>query len=206
MTKVALAALVLTACATEPVSQTGVRSAATKPEPDLGALWVRTAAEYEALGHQAYGAGAEDLGRLFADRSWSALPEQTEAAGLKAAIILDIDETLLYNVQFQLEHEPPFTDEKFDAWHATHTVPAVPGAREFVQRARAAGIDLFFVTNRRCAPMADFAGPCPQERITLQDLQDAGIDADTDHVMLVGEQPEWTQEKKVLYGDRKSVV
>jgi 5'-nucleotidase (lipoprotein e(P4) family) len=187
--RIALAALILTACATEPVTP-------QKREPDLGALWVKTAGEYEALGRQAYAAATEDLDRLLADGSWSALPGQI-GAGLKPAMIFDIDETLLNNVQFQLEHEPPFSDEKFDAWHATHQVPAVPGAREFVQRARAAGVELFFVTNRRCAPMESASGPCPQERITIQDLHDAGIHADSDHVMLAGERPEWTQEKKV---------
>jgi acid phosphatase len=184
----ALAAfLLLAGCAAQPVTR----------EADMGTLWVKTAAEYASLGLQAYGAAGEDLDRLLADKSWSALPDQTDAASLPPAIIFDIDETLLDNVQFQLEHEPPFTDEKFDAWHATNTVPAVPGAREFVQRARTAGVELFFVTNRRCAAMAEFPGACPQERITLQDLQDAGIHADAEHLMLAAEKPEWTQEKKV---------
>ncbi len=188
--RIALAAFVLTGCASAPVSP-------QKPPADLGVLWVRTAGEYEALGRQAYAAAAADLERLLADRSWSALPGHSAAGGLAPAIIFDIDETVLNNVQFQLEHEPPFSDEKFDAWHATHEVPAVPGAREFVQRARGAGVELFFVTNRRCAPMEGASGPCPQERITIQDLHDAGIHADSDHGMLAGEKPEWTQEKTV---------
>lgn len=192
----ALATLfLLGACATQPVSP-------PNHGPDLGTLWVKTAGEYAALASQAYSAATDDLDRLLADRSWSALPGHGGSEGKKAAIIFDIDETLLNNVQFQLEHEPPFSDEKFDAWHATHEVPAVPGAREFVQRARAAGVELYFVTNRRCAPMADSSDPCPQERITIQDLHDAGIHADAEHVLLSGERPEWTQEKKV----RRDVV
>jgi 5'-nucleotidase (lipoprotein e(P4) family) len=188
---IALAALaVLAACATEPVSQ-------AKPEPDLGALWVRNAAEYTALGTQAYAAATEDLDRLLADESWSALPGHAGSSGRKPAIIFDIDETVLNNSQFQLEHEPPFSDAKFDDWHAVNESPAVPGAPEFVRRARVAGVEVFFVTNRRCAPRADDPGPCPQQRITIDDLRDAGIEADSDHVMLVGEKPEWTQEKQV---------
>ncbi len=183
-----LAALTVAACAAEPVAPA---------KPDLGAMWVRSAAEYEALGLQAYAAATEDLDRLLADGSWSALPGHTGSAGRKPAIIFDIDETVLNNVRFQLEHEPPFSDEKFDAWHAANEVPAVPGTTEFVQRARAAGVELFFVTNRRCAPMQNSADACPQEGITLQDLHDAGIHADAEHVMLAGEKPEWTQEKKV---------
>jgi 5'-nucleotidase (lipoprotein e(P4) family) len=187
----ALAALaLLTACASQPVSQ-------PKPEPDLGALWVRNAAEYTALGTQAYATATEDLERLLADEAWSALPGDTAANGRRAAIIFDIDETVLNNSQFQLEHEPPFSDEKFDDWHAVNRSPPVAGAPEFVQRARAAGVEVFFVTNRRCASRPDDPGPCPQEKITIGDLRDAGIEADPDHVMLAGEKPEWTQEKQV---------
>lgn len=185
-------ALALTGCATQPVSP--------PRQPDLGALWARHSAEYAALGMQAYAAAEEDLDRLLADRSWSALPRQAQSgdmADLAPAIIFDIDETLLANAQFQLEYEPPFTDEKFDAWHAVNQSPAVAGAAGFVQRARDAGVELYFVTNRRCAPMDDPAVPCPQERITLQDLNDAGITADAEHVMLVNEQPAWTNEKQV---------
>ena len=39
-------------------------------------------------------------------------------------------------------------------------------------------------------------GACPQEAMTLQDLAETGIEADTDHLMLVGEQPDWTREKR----------
>ena len=45
--------------------------------------------------------------------------------------------------------------------------------------------------------MTDATDPCPQERITLQDLHDAGIPADAHHVMLAEEKPGWTKEKKV---------
>lgn len=187
-TAIASAALGLAACAARPAPKSG---------PDLGALWAHNAAEYDALGLQAYAEAGEDLQRLLDDKSWSALPGQRDAAGMKPAIIFDIDETLLDNSQFQLEHEPPFTERRFDEWHAANTAPAVPGATAFIERARAAGVELFFVTNRRCAPMDDASEPCAQERITLQDLQDAGIAADAEHVLLADEKPEWTSEKQV---------
>jgi 5'-nucleotidase (lipoprotein e(P4) family) len=198
---VALAAVVA-ACASPPSSTPGTASAATtEPTPDLGALWARNAAEYEAVAMQAYAAAAEDLKRLLEDKSWTALPDHADAVGREPdrqpAIIFDVDETVLNNAQFQLEHEPPFSERKFDEWHAANKVPAVPGAADFAQRARAAGAELFFVTNRRCAPMADASDPCPQERITREDLHDAGIEADAEHVMLADEKPAWTQEKKV---------
>lgn len=205
---ITLAATFLAACASQPVSPPGAEpkpgartQAAAKPAPDFSTLWVRNAAEYHALATQAYAAASEDLNRFIEDSSWSALPDQAEAGGMKPemkpAIIFDIDETLLDNVQFQLDLEPPFSDSKFDDWNAANRAPAVPGAAAFVQRAASAGVELFFVTNRRCAPMAGRDGPCPQERIALEDLHDAGIPADEQHVLLAGEKPDWTQEKKV---------
>ncbi|MGQ0835418.1 MAG: 5'-nucleotidase, lipoprotein e(P4) family [Gammaproteobacteria bacterium] len=187
---IALAAVVLVAaCVSQPVP------------PDLGVLWVRNAAEYHALATQAYAAAAQDLQRLIEDKSWSALPAQGAAAGpkpeLKPAIILDIDETVVNNVEFQATLEPPFTEAKFDAWHEANQSIAVPGAATFVQRARDAGVELFYVTNRSCAPIAGVADPCPQKGTTLDDLREAGIAADAQSVMLSDEKPGWTQEKQV---------
>ncbi len=55
---------------------------------------------------------------------------------------------------------------------------------------------MFFITNRPCQER-DFApGPCPQEAITLKDLAEGGIESDPDHLMLVGEQADWSREKR----------
>ncbi len=72
----------------------------------------------------------------------------------------------------------------------------MPGAPEFIQTARDKGVSVFFITNRPCQPR-DFApGPCPQEAIVLGDLAEGGIESDTDHIMLVGEQDGWNREKR----------
>lgn len=185
---VKLAAIFLAACASQP---------AAEPEADLGILWVRDAAEYQALAIQAFAAAGEDLSRMIDDRSWSALPDQTDAADLKPAIIFDVDETLVSNVQFQIQLEPPFRDSKLDGWNATNRALPVPGAADFVRRAGDAGVEIFYVTNRPCTLIAGVADPCPQKRITIEDLNEAGIPADAEHVMLASERAEWTQEKKV---------
>jgi 5'-nucleotidase (lipoprotein e(P4) family) len=165
-------------------------------EHDFGVRWVRHAAEYEAVSQQAFAAATEDLPRLAADTSWSALPGHGGlSARLEPAIIFDIDETVVNNVEFQATYEPPFNETKFDAWHEANRSKEVPGAAAFVQRARAAGVKLFFVTNRSC--VAASADPCPQKRIALDDLREAGIAADPQELMLSGEQPGWTQEKQV---------
>jgi acid phosphatase len=163
---------------------------------DLGILWVRDSAEYRALALQAYGAAAEDLRRLIDDRSWSALPRQSDAHDLPPAIIFDVDETLVTNVLFQVELEPPFRNHKLDDWNAATTATPVPGAPEFVRLARASGVQVFYVTNRPCETKPGVSDPCPQEAVTIEDLNEAGIPADASSVMMANEMPAWTQEKK----------
>ena len=168
---------------------------AAEARPDSSILWVRDSAEYAALALQAYTSATKDLRGMIADPLWSALPDQTNAAGLPPAIIFDVDETLVTNVLFQAQHEPPFTNRKLDEWNASTTAVPVPGAARFVDFARGAGVEVFFVTNRPCEPNEQ--DPCPQEEVTIDDLNEAGILADESNVMMANERPEWTREKKV---------
>lgn len=167
-----------------------------KTQPGQGVLWVDSAAEYEALALQAFQNATRNLDALIADKNWTALPGQKDMTDLPTAIILDVDETAVSNIEFQLQLEGSFSHEAFDYWHQNNAASRMPGAPEFIQTARDKGVTVFFITNRPCHPR-DFApGPCPQEAITLKDLADGGIESDTDHVMLVGEQDNWTREKR----------
>jgi 5'-nucleotidase (lipoprotein e(P4) family) len=169
----------------------------TSSGPDRAVLWVRDSAEYGALAMQAYGAAADDLARLIADKSWTALPGQKNYGQLPPAIILDVDETLTSGVHFQAILEPPFVNSVFDDWNAENTATAVPGAVAFAKLARDQGVELFFVTNRPCEKKPDVSDPCPQQAVTVQDLKEAGIPADADHVMLANEQASWDREKLI---------
>jgi acid phosphatase len=183
-----LACAGLGACASRPVAS---------DRPDLGVLWVRDAAEYRALSLQAYRAASADLHRLIDDTAWSALPEQTAAEDLRPAIVFDVDETLVSNVDFQVAFEPPFSNKKLNDWTAASKARPVPGAADFIRKARAAGVEIFFVTNRPCEVEPDTVDPCPQQQVTIDDLVETGIPADAEHVMMAGEQPDWKDEKKV---------
>ena len=167
-----------------------------KPPP-LGIPWVATAAEYDALTLQTYQNATHRLDDLLADRSWSALPGQKDVAGLPTAIILDVDETSISNIDFQLHlDEGSFNHKAFDNWQRNNPAGRMLGAPEFIQAARDKGITVFFITNRPCQERDFAAGPCPQEAITLQDLAEAGIESDPDHLLLVGEQADWSREKR----------
>lgn len=189
----------LSACASKEVSK----------QPDSGILWVNSAAEYDALTLQAYQNASRVLDDLIADKSWTALPGQTGMEKLPTAIILDVDETALSNINFQLQLDDNFSHEAFDAWQDSNPSVRMLGAPEFIRAARDRGVTVFFITNRPCNER-DFApGTCPQEAITLTDLSEAGIETDSNHLMLVGEQPEWTREKRVrqnLVGETHRVI
>ncbi|MDZ7644698.1 MAG: HAD family acid phosphatase [Woeseiaceae bacterium] len=180
--------------------------AATTPEPQPyvhpGITWVRTAAEFDALALQAYQSAGDALADKVGDRSWSALPGQQNAADLPPAVIFDVDETVVSNVEFQLTLIPPFADEKLNAWNAANEAVAIPGVVEFAERARALGVELFFITNRPCMPDDASGDPCPQKAVTTQDINEAGIPVDESRVMLSFEQPGWNKEKK----NRRDVI
>ena len=164
------------------------------PAPQMGDRWVRYSAEYQALSRQVYAVATRALPSLISDTSWSALPDQHDAGNLPPAIIMDVDETTVTNIAFQFTLVPPFADWKLNKWADENVATPVPGAPAFVAAARAAGVTVFFITNRPCEPIEGVSDPCPQKGVVLRDLEEVGIAADADHVMLAGEQG-WTQEK-----------
>lgn len=184
------------ACATSPAPPPAA-PAAHDPQKDLGLLWVKHAAEYRAIAKQVYRSATLALPGYVDDRSWSAMPGQSGAEQLPPAVILDVDETVVSNVDFQLTFERPFENHKLDTWSAGYDSLAIPGVREFVETARAAGVTVFFVTNRPCEPVAGSDDPCPQKQTTIDDIREVGIPVDPEFVMLSGEQPGWDREKLV---------
>ncbi len=181
-----IAFLFLAGCATEP------------PEPDPtrdgGLLWVKYSAEYRAITEQVYATATRDLPRFVEDSSWSVIPGQDDAAHLPVAVILDVDETVVSNIDFQLTFDRPFANWKLDEWTRSTDATPVHGVKEFVEAARAAGVTVFFVTNRPCEPRDGSGDRCPQRRSTVDDIGEVGIATDTDHVLL-SEERGWNREK-----------
>ena len=88
------------------------------PDKDLGLLWVKHAAEYAAVSMQVYGIAEQALPGFIEDTSWSAMPGQSDAAHLPTAVILDVDETVVGHVDFQIEYERPFANWKLNSWNS----------------------------------------------------------------------------------------
>ena len=174
-------------CTTTPVAKA--------PDRDLGLLWVKHAAEYEALSRQVYQAAELALPGFIEDQSWTALPGQEDAEGLRPAIIFDIDETVVSGIDFQLSYVRPYETWKHEAWGRSNPAVPVAGFTKFATAAREAGVELFFVTNRPCEIVAGNDDPCPQQKTAIDDVIEAGIETDADHVFLAYQRDDWTKEK-----------
>jgi acid phosphatase len=132
-----------------------VSTTAVPPSPAARTLpndirWFRVAAEYRALASQAYRVAAERLPELSAG-----LAPQTWA------VILDADETVLDNSEYQRRRfmiDSAFTPASWTAWVNERKAAPVPGAIEFLRNVRARGGRVVIVTNRseaECAATRD---------------------------------------------------
>jgi 5'-nucleotidase (lipoprotein e(P4) family) len=118
--------------------------------------WFRNAAEYRALARQAYQVATERLPEL----------ARGQASGAWA-VILDADETVLDNSEYQRRRaalDSSYTESSWAMWVNERTAPAIPGAPEFTKRVQALGGRVVIVTNRALAL-------CDATRANLQTAQ-----------------------------------
>jgi 5'-nucleotidase (lipoprotein e(P4) family) len=151
-------------------------------------LWVQTSGEFWALASTTYNNAQVLLEQAKGQKSWSAALEQNPGyENLPAAVILDLDETVLDNSPAQGQFVLDRTGYLQDAWGAwVHTVAAaaLPGAQSFIADAETNGVKVFFVTNRSLSEQED----------TLKNLAALGITASDDTVLCSGENG-WTSDK-----------
>ena len=167
----------------------------TQNRIDNAMLWVQHSAEYRAVSLQAYAEAGRDLAKFIDDTSWSALPGIPGDPGKPPAIILDMDETVVSNWDFQINHLP-YTSRKHYEWNRDNDAIPVPGSVAFVEQAQAAGVEVFYVTNRPCEELDGEPGTCPQKNVSIQDLLQAGFKTDSEHVLLAWERAGWGKEKE----------
>jgi 5'-nucleotidase (lipoprotein e(P4) family) len=151
MRKVIIFGILMLLCSSVIAEETGVKDESAL----LGVLYHQTAAEYTALCRQAYNLASDRL--LALD-----MPKQ----GKPAAIILDVDETVLDNSRYnalellgKVEYPQGFND-----WLDEMQSEPIAGAREFLVLADSLGIKIFYITNRRD----------DKKDVTLGNLQKSG--------------------------------
>ena len=141
--------------------------------------WTQNAAEYRAASEQAYRYAQKQLHSALADPNWTADEVQQSADDYQnklPAVILDLDETVLDNSAYNARGIVAGTDydlESWNEWCLEEKALAVAGAAGFIARARALGIKVFFVTNRR-----DIV-----KTATINNLNNLGIPATANEVM-----------------------
>ncbi len=98
------------------------------------------------------------------DPHWSADEVQVVAGNYEdkpPAVILDCDETVLDNSAYNARNiirKLPYTTDSWNAWCQEGRADAIPGALDFIKRAEALGVKVFYVTNRRDVVKRDGKG------------------------------------------------
>ncbi len=107
---------------------------------EMATLWMQQAGEYRALSWQAFAAAKVSLERSLKQKR-----------SKPAAIILDVDETVLDNSPYQARGilaGRGYDVSSWNAWVDERAAEALPGAVEFLTLAAKKGVEIFYVTNR----------------------------------------------------------
>lgn len=141
-------------------------------EDNLNAVaWTQTAIEHDLIYLQTYRDAQARLLAALKDKDWDALTKEDRvvpARGLKPAVVLDIDETVLDNSPYQarvIRGGGEFNEADWAAWCKEAKARALPGVVEFTQFAARHGIAVIYISNR--AKDLDQA--------TLANLRSAGL-------------------------------
>ena len=157
----------------------------------LATAWYQQSAEMRACYYQSY-----NLAKM-------ALKEnlQNYKGAKPAAVVLDIDETVLDNSPFEaklMADRQNYSDSAWMAWSARCEAQALPGAADFIAYARELGVEVFFISNRIL-----------EERDrTLKNLAAAGMAVDSAHLLLydLSKKTSCKDERRSLVSDSHDII
>src|SRR5712692_6092374 len=159
-----LTAFAHTASAQQPADNTYIEGAV---------LWQQSSGERRALSYQAFA-----LARLMLDRDL----RMNRHLRKPAAIIVDLDETILDNGLYQgmqVRNHVNFNQKDWTAWVNRAEATAMPGSVEFLNYAAARGVTVFYITNRNDI----------QKQGTATNLKKLGFPNVNDQTLLVQTDP-----------------
>ena len=165
-------------------------TAAPQPNDLLNAaLWMQRSVEFKANALAVYALGKVRLDAALADRNASAL-DQSGAAELPPAVILDLDETVMDNSAYEsglVTSNADYNSRTWAEWVAAKEAKAIPGSLDYVRYAESKGVKIFYVTNRK----AD------EEAATRANLEALGypMGGNVDTFLTRDEKPEWKSDK-----------
>lgn len=139
-------------------------------QPKGGLAWMMQSAEFKALAEATFAAAGDRLEEIVKERRSGATPW---------VLSIDADESILSNLQFQLEGAECGVGFSYPRWHewvARREAGAVPGAAGFLARVAALGGKVAVITNRSAKDMA----------ATAENMRKLGISTDPERVCLLG--------------------
>ncbi|MEI2795211.1 5'-nucleotidase, lipoprotein e(P4) family [Pseudoxanthomonas sp. F11] len=161
-------------------------AAATQAKPtgthdNLNAVaWVQTSVEYRAITTQTFRAAADHLDAALKEEHWDALvPDErgNAATGLKPAVVMDVDETVLDNSPYQarlIRDGKEYDEISWDQWVAEKKAKPLPGVVDFAKAAAEKGVTILYISNRAVH----------LKEATLANLREAGLPVADDSVFL----------------------
>ena len=109
-------------------------------ENTMGTLWYQNAAEVDALYQQGYNVATNKLKELL-----------KQPTNKPYSIVLDIDETVLSNIPFQVKmvkDGTAFNPKLWDEWVQKAEATPVAGAKEFLQFADKNKVQIYYISDR----------------------------------------------------------
>lgn len=109
--------------------------------------------------------------------AWLVLSAKIAARKTPWAVVLDVDDTVLDDSPFVADlrrRGAPMTGREWDLWVERKAARALPGAREFADRVRAAGGEVVYITDRPSAETAP----------TRENMSAVGLYKDGDGLLL----------------------
>ena len=135
-------------------------------ENTMGSLWYQNAAEVDALYQQGYNVATSKLKELL-----------KQPTSKPYSIVLDIDETVLSNIPFQvkmIKDGTAFNPKLWDEWVQKAEATPGAGAKEFLQFADKNKVQIYYISDRTDA----------QVDITIKNLEAQGLPVQgRDHLM-----------------------
>ncbi len=128
--------------------------------------WVTQSNEYKALCNQIYSIASEKLINSI---------ENDKDTNL--AVVMDLDETVLDNSQYQIElyeNKESFNMESWSKWVLREEANLVPGAYDYIQLLRKKNIQIIFLSNRMNVRLSS----------TINNMKKLGVHSNSDVYLL----------------------
>lgn len=183
----------------------GAVSSSTLAKADEGAndlmnatLWMQSSVEFKASSMAVFKLAEIMVDRALANKDWTAALEQGDNYQNKPpAVILDVDETILDNSEYEawlIKAKKNYSSKTWGPFVDAAQSDPIPGSKEFIEYAKSKGVEIFYVSNRKA----------PGEAGTRKNLKALGypINEKIDTVLLRGENDKWGSEK----GTRRAYV